>query len=375
MLLSLLSLSGLSAVALFNRMTGPQLRKLPRGIVPGSNEPRINILIPARNEEHNIGACLESILRQDYPDYTVTVLDDQSTDRTAEIIKQYAAQDKRVRLIEGKPLPHGWIGKSWACQQLGDAADGEIFIFTDADTVHEPFAARHTAGWMRRYNTGLFSAFPEQRTVSLLEQFVVPFIDMLVYSLLPLRLVYLTRFPSIAGANGQWIAFSREAYEGIGGHAAVRNALVEDIELSREVKRKGFKAMTASGTSAVYCRMYRSSQEVWDGFSKNFYAIAGNNPFIFLAGIAFCSIAFLAPYVMTLVAPSVESIGLILANMAYRFALAVRYKHPIIASVLLHPIGVAVSIATALHSFFVSRRNAITWKNRHIDLNTLRATR
>jgi chlorobactene glucosyltransferase len=371
LLVSALSLALLLIITITNVLTGAQLRTPAPHKNQKTKMPRVSILVPARNEEQNIASCLDSLLLQEYEEIEILVLDDESTDSTARIVDTYQNKSSTVRLIAGKPLPEGWIGKPWACKQLGDAALGDILLFTDADTTHESFAVGNTVTWMEQYKLGMFSAFSQQYTVSLLEKMVIPFIDMLVYALLPMRLVDLTRFSSIAGANGQWIAFSREAYERIGGHSSVKDKIVDDIELSRVVKRVGCRAMTAAGTGAVYCRMYRSSAEVWKGFSKNFYAIANNNLFLFTLGAFFFLLTFVFPYASLFLKPGIETAALVLANILFRLLISLRYKHPLLISILLHPVTALVTIATAVGSLVTSLRNRIEWKGRRIDMNQL----
>ncbi|NIS38778.1 glycosyltransferase, partial [Candidatus Saccharibacteria bacterium] len=208
----------------------------------------MSLLIPARDEAHNIDRCLTDLIGQDYPDYEIIVLDDHSKDNTADIVRGYANQYHHVKLLAGKSLPSGWTGKNWACQQLSEAAGGGFFIFTDADNRYATNAIKNTMGWMQKLNLGFLSAFPQQFTGTLMEKLVIPVIDIFVYGTLPLWMTYYLRSPLFAAANGQWLAFTREAYHRIGGHQGVRNQVVEDVEISRLVKRSGIKMLTTAGT-------------------------------------------------------------------------------------------------------------------------------
>ena len=167
--------------------------------------PRVSVLVPARNEEANIGDCVRSLLSQDYPDFEVIVLDDGSRDRTGEILAELAARDPRLRVIAGRELPAGWLGKHWACQQLGEAADGELLLFTDADTRHGPRSLWNGAAASLAQGADLLTAFPRQEVVTWSEKLVVPFFPWSLLSFLPLALAYRVRSPAFCAAIGQYM--------------------------------------------------------------------------------------------------------------------------------------------------------------------------
>ena len=362
---SLAFLLFLLAVTVLNACTAPMLRRAPSA----ERTPRVSVLVPARDEERNIQGCLEGLLSQNYSDFEIVVLDDNSQDSTRELVRGVCERDSRVRLVEGDPLPEGWLGKNWACHQLSHEATGEILIFTDADNRHAPEAVANTVGWMDRLGLGLFSAFPQQITLGAAEQLAVPIVDMFVYSGLPLWLTYYTRSPSVSAANGQWIAFTRTAYDQIGGHEAVRGQLVEDVELSRLAKRNGIRTLTAAGTGVVLGRMYRSAAEVWEGFSKNLFGLMGYKtiPFFLTLLALFCGCVL--PYLLVW-QPSVAALAgtAIGTNILLRFILALKYKHPVWTSLVLHPIGMLLILAIGINSFLRVKRGHLTWKGRRIDV-------
>ena len=365
LLISIILLTILLAVTVFNVLTAPMLKKSHR-LQP---RPSVSVLIPARNEETNIGACIEGFLSQDYGNFQIHVLNDQSTDRTGTIIEKFAEQHPEVQSIHGKPLPTGWMGKNWACHQLSEHANGEILIFTDADNRPAPNAITNTVAYMQKLELGLLSAFPEKVTVTLSEKLVVPVIDMFVYAGLPLWLTYFSRFPSLAAASGLWIAFTREAYQQIGGHQAVSNQVVEDVELSRLAKKSGIRILTSAGTGVVSCRMYHSFGEVWEGFSKNLFGLVRYKtvPFFMLTlGLwTMCVLPYITVWFPTLRELSIVAIGM---NIAMRMALALKYRHPFWTSVVLHPFGVLLTLLIGINSFFQVKRGRLQWKGRQIDM-------
>ena len=365
MLISIVLLVVILTVTLFNAVTAPMLKKF----VGLQHYPRVSVLIPARNEEANIGPCIEGFLSQNYGNFEIHVLNDQSTDRTGAIIEKFGEQYPEVQAIQGKPLPVGWGGKNWACHQLSQHADGEILIFTDADNRPAPNAIANTVAYMQKLELGLFSAFPEKVTVTLAEKLVVPVIDMFVYAGLPLWLTYFSRFPSLAAASGLWIAFTREAYQLIGGHQAVSNQIVEDVELSRLAKRKGIKILTSAGTRVVSCRMYQSFNEVWDGFSKNLFGLVGYKTIPFFILVLSLFITCVLPYMAVWFAMlrGLAFVAIVM-NIVMRMMLALKYRHPFFTSVILHPLGVLLTLLIGINSFFQVKRGRLQWKGRQIDV-------
>ncbi len=171
----------------------------------------VSVLIPARNEEENIETCLKSLQKQDYPNFEILVLDDNSTDRTAELVERMAAKDDRIRLIKGEPLPEGWAGKPFACYQLAEKARGSWLLFIDADTTHAPHMLRSTMALAFELKPSMLSGFPRQMAESLPEKIAMPVLYFVIMSWLPLW--WLHRFvgskPSLT--VGQFRLFSREA--------------------------------------------------------------------------------------------------------------------------------------------------------------------
>ncbi|MGC8873403.1 MAG: glycosyltransferase [Chloroflexia bacterium] len=233
---------------------------------------RVSILLPVRNERQVVADCVKSLLAQDYPDYEVLVFDDGSTDGTGPALAGLAEPDGRLRVLQGRPLPEGWLGKHWACQQLAEAATGELLLFTDADTVHHPHALRSGVAALLAEGADLLSGFLHQKVVTWGERLTVPTAFWCFFSFLPLPLAHRVRLPELSLTNGQWMLFRRTAYEAVGGHAAVRDNPVDDIALGRRVKARGLRWRVVDLGAVVSCRMYRSAREAVEGFSKNLFA-------------------------------------------------------------------------------------------------------
>ena len=350
-------------VSAVNAVWGPFLKD----IESSGNKPYVSVLVPARNEEDNIKNCINSLLNQDYDNYEIIILDDESEDDTLKIIKDFAIKSENIRFIEGKPAPTGWRGKNWACFQLAQQAKADIIIFTDADNLHNEKAISKTVAYIQNWGLDFLSAFPELITVYLQEKLFVPIVDIILYSLLPLRATYFSKNPSLAAGNGQWIACSKDAYFNTGGHEAVKESLVEDNELSKLFKKEGYKILTVSGIEMIYSRMYSSFSGIINGFSKNFYGIAEKNPVILSAMILlFFSTAILPYFLIILNIFPVFMLIVILVNMAWRLVLSITFKHDLLASIVFHPVTIAVLIYIAVLSFYRHNKGSITWKGREI---------
>ena len=287
-----LALIAIAGVTILNVLTFPRLDEAPEPTA----FPLVSVLIPARNEAEVIGATVRRLLRQDYPALEVLVLDDDSTDGTAEVARAAAGDDDRLRVLTGRPLPDGWLGKSWACHQLGRAAQGALLLFTDADVSWTPGAFRRIVGEMEHRHADLQTVWPTQRTVTWTERLVVPLMAFVIVGYLPLLAVHHIPWPVFAAAMGQCLTFRRAAYERIGGHAAVRDEIVEDVAFAKAVKRAGLRLRVADSGGVICCRMYHNWDEVRNGFAKNVLAGHGDSIAFLLLSWAFHWMLFLLPW-------------------------------------------------------------------------------
>jgi chlorobactene glucosyltransferase len=344
----------------------------PSGASSPARWPRVSILLPARDEERSIVEAVESLARQDYTDFELVVLDDCSSDRTPDLLRQLAERFDNMRVVDGKPLPRGWMGKLWACDQLSREATGELLLFTDADTRHRPETLRQAVARLEEDGLDLVTGIPYEETGTWAEKLVLPVLPWAILSFLPLGLAYRWSRPSFTAANGQFMLFRRESYDSIRGHAAVQDSVVDDMALVRLVAKQGMKWRLYDMTDLIRCRMYRSAREVFDGLSKNLFGIFGYRlvPFLFvwtwLGVVTFGPLAVvgLAAFGVVTSAFSVAAagcavlLGLVLwgmANVKFRFGWWLS---------LLYPATVMLSIAIAFRSLVLVASRQARWKGR-----------
>ena len=263
----------------------------------GDALPSLSIVVPARNEERCIVPCVRSLLAQRGGDAEVIVVDDRSGDETSIILARLQREFPALQVVRGEPLPDGWVGKPWACAQGALRARGEWLLFTDADSRHEPHASASTLAFARATGADALSIMTGQELGSLAERAMLPAIlQMVVFASGMITEINDPECPDRALANGQYLLVSRAAYDALGGHAALRGEIVEDIEFARRLKRDGrFRMLVAEGTQLVRVRMYRSFREIWDGFTKNMYLGARGDLRAIAGGVAFCGALSVAP--------------------------------------------------------------------------------
>ncbi len=357
----LLATSIFTVITLYNLITAPRIKNILPATVGNKF---ISILIPARNEEMNIGKSLESILKQSYKNFEVLVLNDNSHDSTEEIVETYSAKDDRVKLIKGKPLPALWLGKNWACHQLWLKAKGELLLFMDADVRLGEHAISSSIRMMEQNNIQMLSSFPTQKINGIGAWLVVPLMNWLLLTFLPLKKVFSSPRKSLVAANGQYIIFVRKTYSDIGGHEAVKNKVVEDMELARSVKGKSLKMMTALGDDSIYCQMYFGFVNSFNGFSKNFYLGFNSNPAIFLLVLLFFEMVFFFPLLLLFNDYRFAIIFALLLIM--RIIISITSKQSVVKNVLAHPLQIIIMYFVGINSLLVTISKKAVWKGRRI---------
>ncbi|HEX6919696.1 MAG TPA: glycosyltransferase family 2 protein [Actinomycetes bacterium] len=281
-----------------------RLLRTPPADPPPVGEP-VAVLLPVRDEARRVEPCLRSLLAQTgVPDLRVLVLDDGSTDGTADVVRRVAGDDPRLTLLTGAPLPPGWWGKPHACQQLATAAltaeiPPSVLVFVDADVVLAPHAVAAAVTLLRDSGLDLVSPYPRQVAVSPAERLVQPLLQWSWLTTLPLRLAERSPRPSLAAANGQLLVVDAAAYQRAGGHATVRAEMLEDIALLRSVKRSGGRGVAVDGSRVATCRMYDGWPALRDGYHKSLWSAFGS-PAGAAAVMGLLGLAYVVPPVAAL---------------------------------------------------------------------------
>lgn len=346
-------------VALANLLTET---RLPRtGKTSGS---LVSVLIPARNEEKNIGNILSDLLSQEYSDIEIIVFNDQSDDMTAEIVRGYAENDSRITLVNSDGLPEGWLGKNFACHSMALKASGKYLLFIDADVRISDNTIGRAVGFSEKHGLNLISIFPLQKIVTTGERITVPNMNFILVSLLPLILVRKLRFPSLAAANGQFMFFTTKEYGEIMPHEKMKKEKVEDILIARDYKKKRFRVACLLGDDSTTCRMYFGFSDAVKGFSKNVTEFFGGSfiiaflfwlattfgfilIFLYLSPVFF--VLFISAYILTRIFVSIAS----RQNIFYN---------------LLYIIPLQVSLGIFIFESFINRYfRKFQWKGRYID--------
>ncbi|MEK6938170.1 MAG: glycosyltransferase [Nanoarchaeota archaeon] len=334
--------------------------------------PKVSILVPARNEERNIRKCIRSLLAQDYPNFELLVLNDNSTDATGEILTKF--NDPRLKVFSGEPLPEDWMGKHWACHQLAEKATSEIILFIDADTWHHPKMLRAAISAFLTENADFASALPKEEARSWGEKLIIPFIPWSLITFLPMVIARRTQRPMLSASIGQFMIFKKEAYLKIGGYSAIRDQVLDDVTFGRRVKSFGLRWRFFDGTDYITCRMYRSFRETCSGLGRYVFPIFKNNTISFSAVFLLYIAAVFGPLLVILLwligmiinadLLTLSFISMIILFLSWVIS-NVRFKFPVYLSII-YPITMGIMAYIAYGSMVRALAGKIKWKGRKI---------
>jgi chlorobactene glucosyltransferase len=352
----------------------PRLSDVP----PVRQGPLVSVIVPARNEAVNISACVATLLNSGYESREIIVVDDNSADGTGDIARILADRSNgKLRLVEGAPLPPGWLGKAWACWQGYRAANGELLLFTDADTRHDDALLGHAVGAVEREQADLVSVLPAQVMETFWERIVLPQIFTLItLRFRDLRRVNRARRPRNVFANGQFLLIRRAAYEAIGGHEAMRREVVEDVCIAQRLRAEGRRLFVAHAEELMETRMYRSFTGIAEGWSKNLAEGARRTvprwlaPFVPWLIVAFIALFWIVPPVMLALSIAgitadggvrAWSVAVTAFSVFYWASLNVRMRVPPLHAVF-YPLGALVAALLCARS--AVQGASFRWKGR-----------
>jgi chlorobactene glucosyltransferase len=294
------------------------------------------------------------------------------------VVEKWAQKDSRIRLLKGKPLIKGWKGKSYACHQLSQQAKGKYLIFTDADTLHFHDSVSSSLAALEAKRLDALSIFPRQIMVSIHEKMVVIFINIAVMGLLPIYLLGKIKSPKLSIANGQFFLFKRSVYDKVGGHRNIRKDIVEDVALSKQIKKCGFRFMIFDGRKNIHCRMYSGDEQVVRGFSKFIFAAMNYNVLNLALVIIMILILFLLPAIFLPMGlylfdwPLMVNVNLfaqVSIILIIRIVMTFRFRQRII-DIVFHPFSMLYIAVLAANSVYQARfGKGIYWKDRYYDID------
>ncbi len=340
-------------ISLYNLATFPRLRKgIPK------DRKLVSIIIPARNEEDTVGNCLDTLVEQSYENIEIIVVDDNSTDETYNIAKQY----KRVNVIKGEKLKSGWKGKNWACYQGYKHSKGDYLLFIDADVRLGKDVVTNAVYHLESSNISLLSIFPILTSRTFFGQINVNNLKWLLLSFLPLNLVRLSSRPQFNAVSGGFMIFKKVEYEMIKGHSCVKNETVEDIALGYKMKQFGSAIEgVLSSPEDVICLIYPDLTSSIKGLGRS---LAGSSKRINVTRLALVLFSFLPFISSILLVINSNSIGIVLIFFSYLNTLVLSYQNPLF--VLLFPIQHLFFTITVISSLFNQMKGNIEWKGRKL---------
>jgi len=343
--------------ATINALTMRVVRKSESLLISES----VDLLIPMRNEERNVSECIQAALSTSkLANFSITVLDDNSSDKTPELLTSFGS---KITVMNGTALPDGWMGKNFALSQLASASSAEYLVFSDADVRLTPEAISASLALMKRLNWDYISPYPRQIARTFAELLIQPLLQWSWMSSVVLRIAEKSQRPSTTIANGQLFIVKRAAYIEIGGHENIKNEVLDDLELARELVRHGFRGGVADASDVVTCRMYESRKELIEGYTKSLWRAFGGVAGTILA-LLILTWTSLTPFYGAITGSALALGGLTLTILS-RVVVALRTRsNPVLS--LLHPLAILFLFSLIALSWMKKRNGSLQWRGRSI---------
>lgn len=318
---------------------------------------KVSVLVPMRNEERNVDALVSSVqATSGLADWEFLVLNDASADSTQALLDEH-----KVETLKGKPLPAGWLGKPWACEQLAESASGEFLVFVDADVRLNQYAISSAIEYMNELNWDFISPHPRQIAITFLERLFQPLLQWSWLASVPLRIAERFGIRSMTIANGQFFIVKKIAYDAIGGHEAIRNQVLDDLQLARSLIQGGFKGGVAEASELAQTRMYNSARELVDGYTKSLWTAFGGIAGTFLT-VTLLGATQIVPFLLGIAGYSIGWFAYFLSAASHAIA-AFRTKSAT-SNIFLHPLSTFLLIVLIIESFRRKYTGRLVWRDR-----------
>lgn len=345
----------------------PRLKpRLPR------STPLVSVIVPARDEERTIERTVRALFAQTYPALEIVVVNDRSTDATGAVLDRLAREDARLVVVSGEEPPPGWLGKPHALDLGSRKAKGELLLFVDADVIYHPDAVTSAVARLEERGLPMLSLFPHMEMHGFWEHVVMPNLAVFAFAFLPLWLTNRSRIPLLAVGGGPGNLVRRADYEAVGGHAALKDAVVDDVALARLFRRSGRRTEVVRAEEMVSVRMYHGLREIVGGFTKNAFAVLNRNYFAALLFVGLGVVAHLLPYVLALFGDP-WAIGSVILITLCRLILFAAIGYRVDNALFGHPLMMGAWLFILLRSiWFTGVRRQLHWRGRTYDADTTR---
>lgn len=341
------------ALVILNSLTIRVVRNQPFEI-----RESVSILVPMRNEEKNAANCVTTLISQaGLLDFEILVVDDNSTDQTKRELLKFS----EIKLLNGKPLPDGWLGKLWALDQLVLASSGKYLVFIDADVRLTPNAIASAIKQMRDWD--FISAYPKQITSGFIQRLFQPLLQWSWLASVPLIISQKFSVQSMVVANGQFLIIKRGAYLKSGGFGLVRSEVLDDLMIAKQLVKSGFKGGVAEASNVATCQMYDSSKQLIKGYQKSLWKAFGS-PLGSIAAIALLFTTGVLPLIATVFGSEIGLISFSLILLS-RIISAIR-TNTLPNTALLHPLAILFLIGLIAYSWVGKLSKSLTWRDRPV---------
>lgn len=365
----------LIAIALFTVLTGIAnffwLKKLPENKLLNTKD-LISILIPARNEEDIIESTIRSILKQNYQNFELIILNDNSTDQTKNIVEKLSMKNSQINLIDGAKLPQGWLGKNWACHQLSKQSKGKYILFIDADTQIDKNTLSDALSVIKQDNIDLLSLVPNRDTILIADNAMKKIISWFIVCWLPMKLALSLNAPFLSATFGQFMLFKKSSFNNIGGFESIKDNPVDDFQLGRNIKRNKLRWTLYDGAKRISTRTYKTNKDFISGYSKNIFPAVGYSISVFVS-IFLILLSFVLfstiPMILYLIGMEqnaefiILSITLLILLILSWTIVTIRFNYSIVTP-FSFPILISLILLLAARSFTDNMFYSSTWKDR-----------